>query len=176
MPSKFSQFTVRQARPEDAAEIARIHVDGWRARYPGMVPDEQLASLDYSEKEAMWRTTLIEKARPQWRMMVAVDENGRVAAWCTSGKRRDENHGTPEGEVHGLYAHPEFFGMGVGALLLQEALGTLSKQWKSIVVWVLTANYEAQNTYRRAGFKVIAENIALDEHPEYLQTLMRYSK
>src|SRR5205809_105170 len=37
--------TIRPARVEDAAGIAKVHIDSWRTTYKGMVPDEHLAGL-----------------------------------------------------------------------------------------------------------------------------------
>ena len=33
-------ITLRPARPGDAAAIAKVHVETWRATYAGIVPDE----------------------------------------------------------------------------------------------------------------------------------------
>ena len=38
-------MNVRPARPEDARRIAEIHVETWRATYPGVVPQEVLDEL-----------------------------------------------------------------------------------------------------------------------------------
>ena len=45
---------VRRARVEDAAEIARVHVDSWRTTYAGLVPADHLASLSYERFEQNW--------------------------------------------------------------------------------------------------------------------------
>jgi len=36
---------IRPALPNDAAEIARVHVDSWRSSYRGLLADEFLDSL-----------------------------------------------------------------------------------------------------------------------------------
>jgi hypothetical protein len=45
---------LREARPADAAKIARVHVDGWRTTYRGIVPDDYLAALSYEAQERSW--------------------------------------------------------------------------------------------------------------------------
>ncbi len=51
-------WTVRRAMPADAAEIARINVDGWRAAYPGIVADATLEALDVDSFTASYRDVL----------------------------------------------------------------------------------------------------------------------
>jgi len=49
---------VRRATPADAAGIARVHVDAWRATYRGIVPDEHLDALSYEGRQGMWSRIL----------------------------------------------------------------------------------------------------------------------
>ena len=43
--------TIRAAQLEDAAGIARVHVDSTRTTYKGIFPDAYLATLSYSRQE-----------------------------------------------------------------------------------------------------------------------------
>ena len=45
-------MNVRPARPEDARRIAEIHVETWRATYPGVMPQEVLDGLSVDEPRA----------------------------------------------------------------------------------------------------------------------------
>ena len=49
---------VRAAIPEDAASMARVHVDSWRSTYAGIVPAEYLAGLSYRNRESLWKQLL----------------------------------------------------------------------------------------------------------------------
>jgi hypothetical protein len=42
---------IREARTEDIAGIAKVHVDTWQTTYAGIVPDEHLANMTYSSYE-----------------------------------------------------------------------------------------------------------------------------
>src|SRR3989304_8285959 len=53
-----SQIMIRPARVEDAAAMARVHVDAWRTTYPGIIADAFLANLSYERSEVRWIETL----------------------------------------------------------------------------------------------------------------------
>ncbi|EPZ52573.1 hypothetical protein [Alicyclobacillus acidoterrestris] len=44
-----SIYTIRKAVPDDAAGVAKVHVDSWRTTYREIVNDEFLASLSYEK-------------------------------------------------------------------------------------------------------------------------------
>ncbi|MBP1084252.1 hypothetical protein ACFFJQ_06655 [Bacillus capparidis] len=46
-------FNIRKATKEDAAEIAKVHVDSWRTTYKNIVSDTYLAQLNYEDREKM---------------------------------------------------------------------------------------------------------------------------
>jgi hypothetical protein len=46
-----SMETIRTAQREDAADIARVHIDCWRTTYKGIFPDALLAGLSYKGRE-----------------------------------------------------------------------------------------------------------------------------
>jgi len=46
-------FTVRSARPADAAGMARVHVEGWRQTYRGLMTDEILDAPDFVDRREM---------------------------------------------------------------------------------------------------------------------------
>ena len=68
---------IRSARIDDAEAIARVQVDTWRSNYPGIVPDERLANLDYSRSAEKWRQVLTPGG--ETRLFVAEDESGQVS-------------------------------------------------------------------------------------------------
>ena len=39
-------FQIRDARSEEAAGIARVHVDAWRDAYAALLPSQHLTGLD----------------------------------------------------------------------------------------------------------------------------------
>jgi hypothetical protein len=61
-----SVFTIRNAHQNDAAGMAKVHVDTWRAAYQGIIPDNFLETLSYQSTAERWRETFGESGTP-WR-------------------------------------------------------------------------------------------------------------
>jgi len=54
-----TRFIVRSARPADAAGMARVHVEGWRQTYRGLMSDEVLDAPDFVDRrERFWNAAL----------------------------------------------------------------------------------------------------------------------
>ena len=97
---------VRPARPEDAAAIADVHVRTWQAAYEDVFGAERLAGIGDRRRE-QWEERL-DAPSPDWRVMVAEDDEG-VVGFVWSGDSRDESG---QGELFAIYVLPEAWGSG----------------------------------------------------------------
>jgi ribosomal protein S18 acetylase RimI-like enzyme len=139
----------RIALPADAAQIARVHVESWRATYPGMLPDSYLADLDVADQERRWARTIQD---PYHRSTVlVVEEGGRVAGFASCGRERDDDP-RYEGELYAIYLLEAARGRGHGRALVEASAAALAlRGMTSIVVWVLRDNAQARGFYERLG-------------------------
>ena len=92
---------VRESDVNDAAAIARVHVDVWRTTYVGIVPDEYLAGLAYEPREQMWRQSLADRARPEC-TLVAENDQRVIIGFATGGPEREGNT-IYRGELRAIY-------------------------------------------------------------------------
>jgi GNAT superfamily N-acetyltransferase len=130
---------IREARPEDAPAIARVHVDSWRSTYKGLVPDEHLAALSCERREQGWRDALSNPAHPSF-VYVAEDEAGSVVGFASGGPERE---GNPDykGELYAIYLFDRSQRRGFGRQLTQAvARRLLNAGISSMLVWVLAGN------------------------------------
>ena len=88
---------VREARLEDASEIARVHIQSWRAAYRGLIPDSILEDLDLQERTQLWRKNL---SRPNLWIFVAVQQES-VVGFCSLAPARNEEE-DPKAEMDTL--------------------------------------------------------------------------
>ena len=65
---------VRPARPEDAAEIARIQLSTWRTAYRRMFPAHVLANLDEAYLARGWTEAVTAAPSERHRVLVAVEQ------------------------------------------------------------------------------------------------------
>jgi ribosomal protein S18 acetylase RimI-like enzyme len=146
---------IREANIDDAAVIARIHVDSWRTTYVGIVPAEYLASLSYERREQIWRESLADRGRADF-TLVAESAQGEVVGFATGGPERS---GNPDyrGELYAIYLNVASQRRGIGGRLFDAVVERLlSLSYDSLVVWVLADN-PARRFYEALGGKVVFE-------------------
>lgn len=148
-------MNVRDAIPDDARAIAKVHVDTWRTTYRGIVPDEVLEGLSYDRSEEGWRTAMEDRSRSN-HLLVAEDEKGHVIGFAAAGALRDDVEGF-DAEVYAIYVLEEHQNGGVGRQLMSQAAKLLQEEgFSSLMVWVLAGN-PARRFYERLGAKQLVE-------------------
>jgi GNAT superfamily N-acetyltransferase len=65
---------VRPARPDDAAEIARLQLSTWRYAYRRILPRRVLEELDEAWMHHRWQTSIEVPPSPRHRVLVAVEQ------------------------------------------------------------------------------------------------------
>ena len=76
---------LRRAKPADAAAIARVHVETWRAAYAGLVPDAYLVGMTEACQTASWRRTLNQGGGAN---LVAEAPDGPLVGFGSCGRSR----------------------------------------------------------------------------------------
>jgi GNAT superfamily N-acetyltransferase len=156
---------VRDADIDDADAIATAHIDGWRAGYRGVVPDEYLDAEEFaSSRRDRWRSWSWQQI-PESRLFV-VTLQGRVVGFGHAGPEQVVAHGieSPEsepgdgdearGEIYGFYLHPTAWGSGgAGALMSRCEEFLRDEGFTSATLWVLRDNPRARAFYEKAGWQ-----------------------
>ena len=138
---------VRPAGTEDAAAIARVHVETWRTAYRGLLPDDYLAALDEAGYAERWKRTLTDGAGRAY-----VAEDGRqIVGFASGGPERAGEDGFT-GELYAIYVLQEAQGRGHGRRLVQAVVqGLREMSLPDMIVWVLRDNHNARHFYERLG-------------------------
>ncbi|WDH32368.1 GNAT family N-acetyltransferase [Pseudomonas chlororaphis] len=144
---------IRLARPTDAPAIAQVQIRSWQQAYPGLMPDDYLASLDNTQeqRQGWWRQS-IERGSPE--VFVALVDD-RIIGWIAVGGSRDEDvdPGTTA-EVMAFYLLAEHWRRGIGRALWTTAVEHLRGQgFQALSLWVLLDNTRATGFYRNAGLR-----------------------
>ncbi|MDG6908593.1 MAG: GNAT family N-acetyltransferase [Nitrososphaerota archaeon] len=156
-------YDVRHAIPVDASAVARVHVDGWKTAYRGIIADDYLDSLSYADREAKWSKTI---ADPTNFVFVAEDKRieipGKtVIGFCSGGANRLEDR-TFTGELYAIYILGGYHGKGVGKKLVHSlAESLLYHNFDSMMVWVLAKNPHRQFYERLGGKFVLSREIQI---------------
>ncbi|MGA8709998.1 MAG: GNAT family N-acetyltransferase [Thermoplasmata archaeon] len=132
--------TVRRAGLADLDAMARVHVNGWKTTYPGMVPDEILDRLTVESDLASGFGSGLKEPRPGAAQFVALTRTGEIVGYALACPNRDPD---PDftGELEAIYVLKSRQGRGVGTALVQEVTRHLvNTGTTSMIVWVLEAN------------------------------------
>ncbi|MEV4132148.1 GNAT family N-acetyltransferase [Dactylosporangium sp. NPDC049742] len=151
-----SPLTVRPARVEDVAQMARVIVRCWRETYRGLMPDAVLDDPGLvPRRERFWTAALTDERYRGNRVAVA-ERDGSLIGVAMSGPPTDPAAAWAR-QLYVLYVHAEDHGTGAGHALLEAVLDP----GESAALWVADPNPRAQAFYRRHGFA--ADGTAQDD-------------
>ncbi len=153
---------VRDAGIDDADAIATAHIDGWRAGFRGVVPDEYLDAEEFAtSRRDRWRAWTWQSIPDSHLFVVAQHE--RVVGFGHAGPEGAEPHAfgtapdtsaaTGRGEIYGFYLHPIAWGSGSAGALMSRCEEFLRDEgYTSAVLWVLRDNPRARAFYEKVGW------------------------
>ena len=142
---------VRAATPDDATAIGRAHVAAWRSAYVGQLPQALLDSLDPAQSAEGWRR-LVDRDDGDGGggALLVAEIDGAVVGFASLGAHRD---GGREGVLYAVNVHPDSWGLGAGAALLDAVETALAKRgFERATLWVLPGNQRARRFYERNGW------------------------
>ena len=137
-------ITVKPMQTEDEIKgRGYVHWKAWHEAYPGLV------DRGYLDRMTLEKCVDAAARRYTDNTLVAKD-GGRVVGFAVYGACRDAD--LPEaGEVYAIYILAEYYGKGVGKLLMDSALKALG--FPHVAVWVLKGNERAIRFYQKCGFR-----------------------
>jgi GNAT superfamily N-acetyltransferase len=159
---------IRNGRVDDAQELGRVHVAGWRSAYHGLIDQTFLDSLNADSRARWWREAV---GRPGQTLSVA-EVDRVVEGFCLCGPSDIEGWG----EIRAIYVSPDHWGTGLGHRLL--AAGELALRdagFDRALLWVLEQNTQARRFYERQGW-VLGRPIRIENIGGFDVTEARYEK
>ena len=164
---------VRPARPEDAAEIARIQLATWRTAYRRMFPAHVLASLDEAYLARGWREAIEAPPSPRHRVLVAVEqgESSATTVGFAAAGPADEHALAPEeppladdvAAITDLLVEPRWGRRGHGSRLLSAAVDLWREDgFGYAVAWAYEQDVATQKFLTSAGWSPDGAGRALD--------------
>jgi ribosomal protein S18 acetylase RimI-like enzyme len=140
-------LTVRPARAEDAAQMARVNVQCWQETYRGLVPDAVLDDPGFlAGRERFWTAASTDERYRDNRAAVA-ERDGELVGIAMSGPPLDGGAAWAR-QLYVLYVLAADHGTGAGPALLAAVVDPE----ESVALWVADPNPRAQAFYRRHGF------------------------
>lgn len=145
---------IREVQPNDAKDLAHIHIASWRAAYTGIVSQDWLDAQKEHERAERWRENILSEKSLHQKTFVALAD-GKTGAFATAGKSRNSDY-AEYAELWAIYAHPEYFSKGLGAALFNRcARHAVELGCPKMFANVLQANRSGRDFYERMGAKII---------------------
>ncbi|MBS0584637.1 MAG: GNAT family N-acetyltransferase [Proteobacteria bacterium] len=140
---------LRPAEPDDAIDVARVHVRAWQAGYRGLLPQDYLDGLRVEDRARRYDFANPDPRRPATLVAVA---DGAICGFATTAPARDADLAEC-GELSALYVDPARWNRGVGTALVRAARARLRAQGlREAVLWLLAGNLRGDRFYRRDGW------------------------
>jgi ribosomal protein S18 acetylase RimI-like enzyme len=105
-------MVVREAQPQDAAEVASVNVRSWQVAYRGLFPDDYLDRLRAEDRMAHYT---FGDARPDGPTTLVAVVDATLCGFVATGSSRDED-AAGAGQVYALYVDPQAWGGESGDL------------------------------------------------------------
>ncbi len=145
------KMIIREAKLEDAKEIAKVHVSSWQTSYKGMMSDEFLQNLSVEKRTDLWINNL---QRDENIVIVAIVNDKMIGFVCGSQVKEGE-YPSYDGDVTAIYFYEEYQGKGYGKELLQTLFEKFKmKGYRNAIVKVLADN-KSRYFYEHSGAKYI---------------------
>jgi GNAT superfamily N-acetyltransferase len=150
-------LTIRPAEVEDAAAIARVHVETWRTAYTGIIPQSYLDSMTVQNRTFVW-IRLLERSAPAAVTLVSEDHDRRIIGFVAGGalRHRDDRY---QAEISSLYVLASHQRESHGRRLFLAAGNRLAGYGlRGLFVWVLADN-PWRHFYEGLGGEVVSETM-----------------
>jgi GNAT superfamily N-acetyltransferase len=149
------QVLIRRARPGDAASIAGVRIDAWRASYRGLVPDSYLDHLKPEDSVKMWEQVL--GASSDAACTFVAEAGGEIIGFA-SGMTLAESRFGCDAELSAICVLPDEQRKGLGKRLLANVAATLIGAGATgLMAWVLTKNEGAREFFSALGAEQLYE-------------------
>ncbi|MBI3498326.1 MAG: GNAT family N-acetyltransferase [Proteobacteria bacterium] len=140
---------IREAEFDEAAAIARVQVETWRAAYREIMSSRILEGLNEVRVAAFWAQVLSQDEGRSFILVATVGE--RVIAFASCGPRQNARAAS-EGEVYALYVVETMQKQGIGQRLVEASFARLAELgMTSARIWTLRDNRAARLFYERLG-------------------------
>jgi GNAT superfamily N-acetyltransferase len=142
---------IREAKPDDAVELARVHEETWRSTYQGIIPHLHLERMIARRGPRWWHQSIKRGGG-----MAVMTFNGQPQGYASYGPARHAPNRTT-GEIFELYIAPCFQGLGMGKKLFVDARRNLERRGlRGLIIWALAENEPACDFYSWQGGKRVA--------------------
>jgi GNAT superfamily N-acetyltransferase len=162
-PTPFPRLTgsvdvsVRPARPDEAADIARVQAIAWRTAYRSLLPAEVLDTWDEDAAAGTWRAAVVSPPTPGHLVLVALEGATVVGFTAFGPAERTEGEGGgsagAQSDISTLLVEPRWGRRGHGSRLLAAVVDLARSQGVAeLRTWLPEADAVSASFFESAGW------------------------
>ncbi|MFG1908383.1 GNAT family N-acetyltransferase [Kribbella sp. NPDC048928] len=145
MTDPFTEISARLATPADGAAVGEIHAASWGAAYAPLF-SEDVAQEGIASRLTRWHDRL--RDGNGLVMIGYVGARPLAMSWSSASESR-----TGFAEIHSFYTHPDGWGSGVSAALMDATLQQLqADSYDRVHLWTLRDTPQSRRFYTKCGF------------------------
>ena len=156
---------IRKAQINDAENIVKINIRGWKQTYKGIFPQQFLDNLKLTNET-------IQKCQNKIKEYSVYIKDKQIVGFIRYGKNK-KGYNDSYGEIYALYIDNNFKQKGIGKELVKYAINDLKNNYTSILVSTLINN-PANIFYQKIGGKLIGNSNFILEDKSYLENLYEF--
>ena len=157
---------IRKANINDAKEIIKVNMLGWKQTYKGIFPQKFLDNLDINDEIS------IQKCEAKIKEYAVCEIDNKIVGIVRYGKNK-KDYDDSYGEIYALYVLNDYQRQGIGLNLMKFAFKELKKNFHSILISTLVEN-TANEFYQKAGGILIGNSPFVLENNTYLENLYEF--
>jgi GNAT superfamily N-acetyltransferase len=151
-----ADVSVRAARPDDVAEIARIQVDTWRTGYAELLPPTVLESISTETAQAAWGDAVSASPTSRHHVFVALEKDQRVgfaAAVPADDLQPDDPEPSSTVAIGPLLVEPRWGRRGHGSRLLAASIEHARTDGMTrAIIWLPEGDTASREFFVSAGW------------------------
>jgi GNAT superfamily N-acetyltransferase len=153
-----SDIRIREAKPDDYADVAEMHYPVWRRSWTGILTPPLLDILGPAKR---WVAEIYPQSlnREGWSMWIAESAERTIGVTIFGPDSADPDHLL----IDALYVTEESQRHGVGGRLLDTAMGTHPSG--DVVLWCAEKNARARRFYEKKNFRIDGRTLVWEPLP-----------
>lgn len=164
-------ITIRNIKKDDIYQVVKIHINGWKITYKGIIDDEYLNTMNEQE--------IIKKREKDYMEngFIVAEFEGKIVGFC---RYIDNNSFSKEMqevdyELLALYVKLSLKHKGIGTKLFEYVRQEFKNKGKAkMALWCLKDNEPSKNFYTKMGGKIIKEKEILIGKNDYKEVCFLY--
>lgn len=139
---------IRPAVLADAGGIGNTHATAWEAAY-GNIFDPSFLTRAAHGRRVGW-THALPRLLAAPNLVLVAERVGTVVGFAHAGPDKTDR---ALAEIYAFYTHPDTWGSGAAALLMEAACSSLARKWTSVALWTFRDADRARRFYEKVGFQ-----------------------